>query len=422
MWAKRLLGEADHSESSAFHSRVSYQPQGRWAERADKEPIKTILEADLSYFTPIQNRSTAEADLAQWSLDRLVMEAENSPGNITEDFKQPDLSSSDKDTPQELESSGTNLYVSQADSSSSFGERRSVHQPLFEEEASSPRDKAPEITLSGAPLDAELPVSGHQHKEAEGGANLEENFSQNGSLPQTPEQERYLKNHFETLAGSPLEERFDGCIRDRQSLEDSEDGESPLPNPRLSISARFLSRAQKNCRFAAAFLPRVCPLAQAATAERLSEESLPLSDFTKSKKPPPEIQPELKGSLDAKTAGVSEIQGLVRSFEGCLQTLHLKFQETLQLYDKVLSCTGGTEEEFAHVQHRLSSTFCWMKSELATRDCKDKADVAVATDPSSFWPICLQEGEAHALLKHYSDSLLNVVQKKLEEARKTSLP
>ncbi|ETE59852.1 WD repeat-containing protein 62, partial [Ophiophagus hannah] len=139
-------------------------------------------------------------------------------------------------------------------------------------------------------------------------------------------------------------------------------------------------------------------------------------------KPPPEIHPEVKGSLEAKASSVSEIQALVKNFEGSLQSLRLKFQETLQLYDKVLSGPGGTEEELAHVQHRLSSTFSWMKSELATRDSKGKADVATATDPSSFWPICLQEGEAHALLKHYSDSLLNVVQKKLEEARKTSLP
>ncbi|XP_070805464.1 WD repeat-containing protein 62 [Pituophis catenifer annectens] len=395
MWAKRLLGEADHSESSAFPARVSYQPQGRWAERADMQPIKTFLEADLSY---------TEVDT-----DRLVLETENSPGNITEDFKQPILSS-DEDTAQELEGSGTTHHVSQADSSSSFGDR-SIHQPLFEEEASSPKDKVPEIICSGSPLDADLPVSGHQHEEAEPKvANLRENFCPNGLLPQTPEQERYLKTHFETLAGDSLEEKIDGCIRDRQPFEDSEDGGSPLLNPRLSFSARFLSQAQKNCR--------VCPLAQVATAEHLPEECSPLSDFAKFKKPPPEIQPELKGCLDAKTSCVSEIQDLLRNFEGSLQTLHLKFQETLQLYDKVFSCTGGTEEELTHVQHRLSSTFCWMKSELATRESKDKP----ATNPSSFWPICLQEGEAHALLKHYSDSLLNMVQKKLEEAWKTSLP
>lgn len=89
---------------------------------------------------------------------------------------------------------------------------------------------------------------------------------------------------------------------------------------------------------------------------------------------------------------------------------------------QVSSCTDGTPEELTHVRQRLSSTFCWMKSELANRDSRDHADVATATDPSSFWPSCLQEGEAHALLKHYSDSLLNLVQKKLEEAQKTSLP
>ncbi|XP_026549347.1 WD repeat-containing protein 62-like, partial [Notechis scutatus] len=209
-------------------------------------------------------------------------QTEDSPGDITEGFKPPNLSS-DEDTAQELEESGSPLYVSQADGSSSFGER-SVLQPLFQEEALSPKDRAPEVIRSGAPLGADLPVSGDQHEEPDAEvAHLEENFSQNGSLPQTPEPERYLKNHFETLAGDPLGETFDGCIRDQQSFGESEDGGSPLLNPRLSISARFLSRAQKNCRFAAAFFPRVCPLVQAATAEHPSEECVPLSDFTKFK-------------------------------------------------------------------------------------------------------------------------------------------
>lgn len=45
-----------------------------------------------------------------------------------------------------------------------FPRSRSLPQPVFEEEASSPKDKAPEEICSGTPLDADLPLSGHQHE------------------------------------------------------------------------------------------------------------------------------------------------------------------------------------------------------------------------------------------------------------------
>uniref|UniRef100_A0A670JBB9 WD repeat-containing protein 62 n=1 Tax=Podarcis muralis TaxID=64176 RepID=A0A670JBB9_PODMU len=74
MWAKRLLGEADNADTAAFNSRVSYQPQGRWAERAAKEPIKTMLDADLNYFTPIKNSSLHDSELEPQNLNRLLSE------------------------------------------------------------------------------------------------------------------------------------------------------------------------------------------------------------------------------------------------------------------------------------------------------------------------------------------------------------
>ncbi|XP_063168590.1 WD repeat-containing protein 62 [Candoia aspera] len=279
MWAKRLLGEADHSDSNAFHSRVSYQPQGRWAERADKEPIKTILDADLSCFTPVRSSSLADPDLEPQSLDQLLSEADSPHSNVTGDFKQPDLSS-DEEVAPELEASGTTLCVSQAGSSPSLQER-TIHQPVFEEEASSPKEKVPEKICSVTSLDSDASLSGHRPEAEEEVemADLDENFSQNSSLPQTPEQEKYLKHHFETLAGAPVEEKFDGCIKDLEPFEDGDEGGSPFLNPRLSISAKFLSRCQKNCRF----IPRVHPLAQAAAAEHVAEDSLPLSSSKKFK-------------------------------------------------------------------------------------------------------------------------------------------
>uniref|UniRef100_A0A8D0GZ97 WD repeat domain 62 n=1 Tax=Sphenodon punctatus TaxID=8508 RepID=A0A8D0GZ97_SPHPU len=162
--------EVDNSDSMTFNPRVSYQPQGRWAERANKDPIKTILDTDLTYFTPIKNDSMNEIDLEPQNLDQLLLEVSNTP--------------------------------------------------LFRVEV------------------ADL-LASDGHSEGETEANdLDENVKQNSSLPQTPEQEKYLKQHFETLVEAPaegnalvLELANEKCL---------------FLNPRLSISTRFLSRCQKN--------------------------------------------------------------------------------------------------------------------------------------------------------------------------------
>nr|XP_055166602.1 WD repeat-containing protein 62 isoform X2 [Nyctereutes procyonoides] len=74
----------------------------------------------------------------------------------------------------------------------------------------------------------------------------------NGSLPQTPEQEKFLRHHFETLTDGHPEELFHGSLRDLEAPE-AED----FFNPRLSISAQFLSRLQKTSRFTHTFPPQL---------------------------------------------------------------------------------------------------------------------------------------------------------------------
>ncbi|XP_052635441.1 WD repeat-containing protein 62-like [Harpia harpyja] len=61
--------------------------------------------------------------------------------------------------------------------------------------------------LSGSvPADEDLAGSAGEVEEPE------ENPPQSSSLPQTPEQEKYLKQHFETLVDA--EEKFDGSLKD----------------------------------------------------------------------------------------------------------------------------------------------------------------------------------------------------------------
>lgn len=52
-------------DGSAFYTKHSYQPHGRWAERADQEPLKTILDVrDLDCcFTPLKSDSLEDSIL-----------------------------------------------------------------------------------------------------------------------------------------------------------------------------------------------------------------------------------------------------------------------------------------------------------------------------------------------------------------------
>lgn len=78
------LGDDDVADGSAFHTKRSYQPHGRWAERAGQEPLKTILDArDLDcYFTPMKPESLEDSILdtvEPQSLAGLLSEVRPSP-------------------------------------------------------------------------------------------------------------------------------------------------------------------------------------------------------------------------------------------------------------------------------------------------------------------------------------------------------
>ncbi|XP_069390921.1 WD repeat-containing protein 62 isoform X2 [Paralichthys olivaceus] len=86
-----------------------------------------------------------------------------------------------------------------------------------------------------------------------------------GSLgPEDDDDRNLLKNHFDTLASSQSEEKFDTDLRTLQPPE-----EKHFLNPRLSISARFLSRFQDRLRV---WPSRAPPLISIPT--RISEESV----------------------------------------------------------------------------------------------------------------------------------------------------
>lgn len=62
------------ADGAAFHAKRSYQPHGRWAERADQEPLKTILGArDLDcYFTPMKPQNLEDSNPGTVELQSLA--------------------------------------------------------------------------------------------------------------------------------------------------------------------------------------------------------------------------------------------------------------------------------------------------------------------------------------------------------------
>ncbi|XP_058386929.1 WD repeat-containing protein 62 [Diceros bicornis minor] len=278
LWAKRLLGDDDDvGDGSAFHARRSYQPHGRWAERADQEPLKTILDArNLDcYFTPMKPESLEDS-----LLDTVELQ---SPAGLLSESESPreDGCGHPSFLPLQRESSEASelivcsleaeVTVTGMDSEDCAKER--VGEPgdqqgesylqvpsIFSKDQSPPEDLGEseadlECTFaaihSSPPrpdpdpgFDVTVPPTPGHPGTAEELSQPEVPSISNGSLPQTPEQEKFLRHHFETLTDAPPEELFHGSLKDVKASE-AED----FFNPRLSISAQFLSRLQNTSRF-----------------------------------------------------------------------------------------------------------------------------------------------------------------------------
>ncbi|XP_042638754.1 WD repeat-containing protein 62 [Orycteropus afer afer] len=286
LWAKRLLGDDDVADGLAFHAKRSYQPHGRWAERADQEPLKTILDTrDLDcYFTPMKPESLEDSVLdtvEPQSLAGLLNESkspqENGCGHpsflhlqreseaselviysleaVTATGKDSKYRSKEGDRPvDQLDDSYLRISSigskeqspledseeSEADLECSFG---TVH-------SSPPRpDPDPQFDMKVPHIPGRL-AAGEEELSVPEGLGLP-----SSSLPQTPEQEKFLRHHFETLTDAHPEEHFHRTLRDVKVSE----AEDFLLSPRLSISAQFLSHLQKKPRFTHTFPPQLPP-------------------------------------------------------------------------------------------------------------------------------------------------------------------
>ncbi|XP_064237516.1 WD repeat-containing protein 62 isoform X4 [Aotus nancymaae] len=214
LWAKRL----SESPQEAGHGHPSFLPQQRESSNEASELILHSLEAEV----------TVTGTDSQYC----GKESEARPGDQQGDsyLRVSSISPKDQSPPED---SGE----SEADLECSF---EAIHSPF------PPPDPTPRfVTL--------LPHFPGCTGPTEDELSLPEGPSvPSSSLPQTPEQEKFLRHHFETLTESPCRELFPTALGDTEASE----AEDYCFNPRLSISTQFLSSLQKASRFTHTFPSR----------------------------------------------------------------------------------------------------------------------------------------------------------------------
>eukprot|EP00070_Physeter_catodon_P034380 XP_028341274.1 WD repeat-containing protein 62-like isoform X1 [Physeter catodon] len=279
------LGDDDVADSSAFYAKRSYQPHGRWAERADQEPLKTILDArDLDCcFTPMKPESLEDSVLDTVESQRLaglLSESESPQDNGCRPPSLPLLQRESSEASEliiypletEVTVTGTDSKYCAEEVERAPGDQQGdsyLRAPSIGSKDQSPPEDSGEseanlecsfTTIHSSPPQPDPDPQFDVTPPTPGCPGTTEELSQpevpsisNGSLPQTPEQEKFLRHHFETLTDAHPEELFHGSLRDLKASEAEDD----FFNPRLSISGQFLSRLQKTSRFTHTFPSRL---------------------------------------------------------------------------------------------------------------------------------------------------------------------
>ncbi|XP_051063809.1 WD repeat-containing protein 62 [Phodopus roborovskii] len=289
LWAKRLLGDDDVADNSAFRANRGYQPHGRWAERAEQEPLKTILDAcALDFdFTPMKSENSEDSvvDLLEpQNLSGLLSESERPQEDSRGHPSFLPLQRESTETRElilcspEAEVTVTGMHSEYYGKEAEAGPEDQQGDSYLRVSSISPKDQSPpeghapdphsvpsdsgeseaelECSFASAHFSASRTDSGlrltmtmphePEHPSIEELVQPEVLGLASGSLPQTPEQEKFLRHHFETLTDTPTtEELFHGSVADMKISE----ADHHLFNPRLSISTQFLSRLQKTSSF-----------------------------------------------------------------------------------------------------------------------------------------------------------------------------
>ncbi|XP_075464840.1 WD repeat-containing protein 62 isoform X1 [Ascaphus truei] len=332
LWMKKLDG--DRETGLQVNSRHNYQPRGRWAQCDTNNLMRNILETQdrRSAWTPYPGTAensflhdqTALEDVEPKNLEHLLATEDLNHEYLFSRTFMDERSTVLEDSEGNSDSSQPNggiiypsaLQISHPEESDFSVEEHHRFQDGFEM-----GDANINNFLSSSQDGDEDSRTSECGSEAES-ADLDRNNLQTSSLSQTPEQEGFLMKHFDTLIDSFTEEKFDNSLKDVKPSEDSD--EDLFLNSRLSISARFLSRCQKNSRLANSVLP--CSQQMSATDTMVEREEEQLSNSRKSTEKPVNDKTERREKVKSMETDSSIFQKLRDSetaakrftFPGCL--------------------------------------------------------------------------------------------------------
>ncbi|XP_077142146.1 WD repeat-containing protein 62 isoform X2 [Ranitomeya variabilis] len=322
MWLRKL--DKEKNKPLVVLSQNKYQPLGRWAQ-SDSGAIlirNFLNDNDCSYCCTPDHEPGAHSFLDE-TTDLEVIEPrslqdllESEDGNNFLDDRTfiTETASALDDTDvqsQSSESSGiyypSSLQVSQQEES-----YFSIEERTF--------DKGNAALIDGL-LSGCDPDEDSQMSEAE----LDSNNPEENLCSETPEQQRFLQMHFDTLADDLAAEKFDNSLKDLQPDEDDE-----TLNPRLSFSSRFLSRGLRMNQTGFSLAPGSPQMATAVGSETKDdlERSQPTPDRPEEKTPErterrksekDAVCPEITNSMtNVQNNQVSEKASSSRSsFPGC---------------------------------------------------------------------------------------------------------
>ncbi|KAE8585529.1 hypothetical protein XENTR_v10021339 [Xenopus tropicalis] len=253
LWVRKL--DKDQDPLLNQNTINVYQPRGRWAQSDSNIIIMKSLDTeDKSYcFSPDQEETghfflhdkTDFVFAEPQNFQHLLESEERNVHSLANETCVQDLSDEDSDVKSHsLDSNGGIFYPSSLQLS---GQEESDYAIEEHQIFSDTFDMSDVRTMHDF-----LP-SCHQDKDEESltsetcsEADLDENELPGTSQPHTPEEEKFLLKHFDTLIDDFSEERFDYSLKDLKPPDD--DDHDFIQNPRLSFSAKFLSRCQKTSR------------------------------------------------------------------------------------------------------------------------------------------------------------------------------
>ncbi|XP_069500664.1 WD repeat-containing protein 62 [Ambystoma mexicanum] len=339
LWARKLERESiDISNDPSLLSKKNYVPCGRWAERSNRDLIKSILGSyDDGYCsTPTLTKSLMfhgnEDDFSgkDGTLEKMepkklahLLEIKNvdvTP-SILNDFQDPSYTTFDMVTRQEQDSPEARecIFYPMDTNESSLG-LESEYLVLVAGSQTVVGEKEdnglPGIQLSGVDPEYQDGESlGSGGNSDAGVIELDDKSGHASLLTHTPRDETFLKQHFETLTAHLREEKFDGSLNDLNPIENNEN--HLFLNPRLSISAKFLSHCQKKVRSECALSKEneiqkmAANLGQIKDAAKININSRRLTDKTFQKKTS-EINTKGKHSNGSSHTEISSSLGTFR--------------------------------------------------------------------------------------------------------------